>query len=149
MKLYGFTRKSLTYYEDDQITIPVAENNCANIPLLIEHATMASFYSLDELSNMYRALGLEFGIGHLNSSETILILNLFDIKLLERVYPFQKPDDSPDTCKVINDEWCRIRHEYVKAKFEANAKLAARKQTPLPPCIPIQRFEFPKPLSSK
>lgn len=149
MKLYGFTRKSLINYEDDQITIPVVENNCANIPLLIEHATMASFYSLDEFADMYRSLGLEFGIGHLNSNETILILNLFDIKLLERFYPFQKPDDSPDTCKVLNDEWYRIRNEYVTAKIEANAKFAARKQTPIPPCIPIQRFEFPKPFSSK
>ena len=149
MKLYGFTRKSLTNYEDDQITIPVAENNCANIPLLIEHATMASFYSLDELANMYRALGLEFGIGHLNSSETILILNLFDIKLLERVHPLGKPNDSRDTRNALIDEWYEIRNEFVKANIEANAVLAAKKQNPKTPCIPIQRFEFPKPLSGK
>ncbi len=149
MKLYGFTRKSLTNYEDDQITIPVEENNCENIALLIEHATMSSFYSLDEFVNMYRALGLEFGIGHLNSNETILILNLFDIKLLERFQSFQTSEDSSDTCQVLNDEWYKIRHEFVKAEIEANAKFTSKKYTPLSPCIPILPFEFPKPLSSK
>ena len=34
-------------------------------------------------------------------------------------------------------------------EIAANAKLAAKKQTPILPCIPIQRFEFPKPLSGK
>lgn len=149
MKIYGFTRKSLTNYEDDQITIPVAENNCPNIALLIEHATMGSFYSLDELANLFHALGHEYGIGHLNSSETILILNLLDINLLERFRSLQQPDDSSDTCKVLNDEWYRIRHEFLKAELQASTELAAKKQTPISPCIPIQRFEFPKPLSTK
>ena len=127
MKLYGFTRKSLTNYEDDQITIPVEENKCENVALLIEHATMGSFYFLDEFVDMYRALGHEFGIGHLHSNETILILNLFDIKLIKRFQSFQKPEDSSDTCQILNDEWYKIRHEFVKAKIEANAKFTSKK----------------------
>ena len=127
MKLYGFTRKSLTNYEDDQITIPVEENKCENVALLIEHATMGSFYFLDEFVDMYRALGFEFGIGHLHSNETILILNLFDIKLIKRFQSFQKPEDSSDTCQILNDEWYKIRHEFVKAKIEANAKFTSKK----------------------
>jgi hypothetical protein len=149
LKAYGFTRKFLTHYEDDQITIQVTENSCPNIPLLIEHATMGTFYTLDEFASLYRALGLEFGIGHLNANETILILNHFDVNLLKRFQFLQKPDDSIETCKVLSDEWCEIRHEYVKANIEASAELASRKNATKTPCTPIWRFAFPGSLSNK
>ena len=149
MKTYGFYSKSITNYEDDQIVIPIGESNCSNVAYLIEHAVMTSFMSLDEYACLYKALGHEFGIGHLNSSETILLLNLFDIQLSNRIQGLRKPDDSHETYKVLEDEWMKIRHEFVKAKLEARIKLSSRKYVAILPCVQIQRFEFPKAFSSK
>ena len=48
MKRYGFTTKSVTNYEDDQIVIPVADAKCLNVAYLVEHASMSLFKPLDE-----------------------------------------------------------------------------------------------------
>lgn len=149
MKMYGFSTKSLTIYEDDQIIIPMAEANCLNVAYLIEHATMRLFKSLDEFAALYKALGHEFGIGHLNPPETILILNLFDIQLSDRIQGTRMPEDSLETYKVLEDEWSKIRNEFVKSKFEAKIKIASKKYIAILPCVEIKRFEFPQAFSAK
>lgn len=149
MKTWGYSKKSIINYEDDQIVIPVAEANCFNIAPLIEHATMDSFYSLDEFANLYKALGHEFGMGHLNSTETVLILNLFDIKLSNRIQALPMPNDSRNTEKVLLDEWWKIRHNYIKAEIQAKLCLVSKKYVPIFSCMPIKHFEFPRTFSSK
>lgn len=145
MKICGFYTKSVTCYDDDQISIPIAETNCVNIGRLVEHATMSPFYSLEEFARLYRALGHEYGIGHLNSTETILVLNLFDMKLAERLSAMSKSDDSPQTYKVIEDEWLKIRHLFIVAELEASIKRKSRKYSQISPCEAVKPFEFPKP----
>jgi hypothetical protein len=149
MKRYGFTTKSVTNYEDDQIVIPVADAKCLNVAHLVEHASMSLFKPLDEFAVLYKALGHEFGIGHLSSTETILVLNLFDIQLSDRIQGMRMPEDSVETFKVLEDEWAEIRHEFVKAKLEARVKLSSKKYVAILPCAEIKRFEFPQAFSSK
>jgi hypothetical protein len=149
MKIYGFTKKSLTNYEDNQITIPVAESRCSNIPLLVEHATMNTFYTLEDFAQIYWALGHEYGIGHLNSTETILMLNHFDIKLADRFQALRKPEDLSDVCQVFYDEWHKTRHEYKRAEIDARSKLISRRYAPIPPCTAIKPVEIPGTFSSK
>lgn len=149
MKTWGFSKKSITNYEDDQIVIPIAEANCLNIAPLIEHAIMGSFYSLDEFASLYKALGHEFGMGHLNSTETVLILNLFDISLSNRIQALQMPNNSQNTEKVLLDEWWKVRHNYIQAELQARLSVALKKYVPIFSCMPIKHFEFPRTFSSK
>ncbi len=146
MRICGFYTKSITSYDDDQISIPIESNACINIARLVDHASVGTFYSAEEFASLYRALGHEYGIGHASSTETILALNLFDLKFAIRMNEMLSSDDSPETCDALEDQWARIRHQFLAAEYEASIKRTSRENERILPCVPVKPFEFPKPL---
>lgn len=145
MKIYRFEDFSTKRYEDDLIKISIDSKKCKNISILIEHAVMSSFYEIEELAKLYECLGDEFGKGHLNAQETILILNSFDEKLLAKVSALMREQDVTEYNSSTHKLYDSVRREFISARNSVDVVFLSNPNSDVPNCKTIKHFEWPKP----
>ena len=149
MKRYSFERESFLSYRDDQIQIPLYNVECINRVLLVEHSIMIHSNDLDELKNLYKALGHEYGLDHLLDAEAIFILHLLDQQLSRSIDLFVKNSPNEYHEKVCLDLYWKIRQEFNIAKLQAQQILFSTEFKEYKSCPELIAFEFAKSSISK
>jgi hypothetical protein len=121
---------------------------CRNVPLLVEHAVMDSFSVIEDLATLYKCLGDEFGKGHLSPQETILIINLFDEKLLATIERLMKEQGVSEYNVSTHRLYDSVRSEFKNARALVEIHRLSESKEPIPECHRIKPFEWPKPTAN-
>jgi hypothetical protein len=145
MKIYRFEDFSTKRYEDGLIKISIDSKKCKNVSTLIEHAVMNSFYEIEDLAKLYECLGDEFGKGHLNAQETILILNSFDEKLLKKISALMREQDVTEYNSSTHKLYDSVRREFISARNLVDVAFLSNPNGDVPNCKTIKPFEWHKP----